>query len=129
MGELKSELNYDLEEKEKTFVNLKEKLDEAKNTEELMHHKLKKNIEDYEELEVELDLLRKELTMTTARIKDSVKFEKSIEMLDEILSRQRSPFDKIGLGYDNRMKIASSTEINTKLSVKEYEGRSINYNE
>ena len=26
--------------------------------------------------------------MTTARIKDNVKFEKSIEMLDEILSRK-----------------------------------------
>ena len=56
---------------------------------------MKKSIKNYEELEVELDLLRKELTMTTTRIKYSVKFEKSTEMLDEILSRKRSPFDKI----------------------------------
>lgn len=77
IGELKSELNYEIEEKEKTIVSLKEKLDETKNTEELMNHKLKKNIEDYEELKVELDLLRKEQVMTTSRIKDSVKFEKS----------------------------------------------------
>ena len=48
IGELKSELNYELEEKEQTIVSLKEKLDEAKKTKELMNHKLKKNIEDYE---------------------------------------------------------------------------------
>ena len=43
-GELKSELNYELEEKE----SLKEKLDEAKKNEEIVNHKLKKKIEDYE---------------------------------------------------------------------------------
>ena len=82
IGELKNELNYELEEKENIIVSLKEKLDEANKTEELMNHKLKKNIEYYEELKVELDLLRKELTLTTVRIKHNVKFEKSIEMLD-----------------------------------------------
>ena len=50
--------------------------------------------------------------MTIARVKDSVKFEKSIEMLDEILSRQRSPSDKIGLGYGNNLKTSSSSEVN-----------------
>ena len=89
IGELKSELNYELEEKEKTIASLKEQLDKAKKTEELMNHKPKKNIEYYEELKVELDLLRDELTMTTTRIKCSVKFEKCTEMLDEILGRQR----------------------------------------
>ena len=63
-----------------------------------MNHKLKNKIKDYEELEVEFDLLRKELTMTTTRIKDSEKFDKRTEMLDEILSRQRSPLDKIEIG-------------------------------
>jgi predicted nuclease with TOPRIM domain len=47
---LKSELNYELEEKEKTIVSLKEQLDEANKSKELMNYKLKKNIEDYEEL-------------------------------------------------------------------------------
>lgn len=97
IGELKSELNYELDKKEKTIVSLKEQLDEAKKTKELMNHKLKKNIEDYEELKAELDLLRKELTMTTARIKDTVKFENSTKMLDKILSRQRSPSDRTWL--------------------------------
>ena len=84
-----------------------------------MNHKLKKNIEDYEESEAELDLLRKELTMTTARIQDNVEFERSTKILDEILSRQRSPFDKIGLGYDSSLNTTSSTKLNTKISVKE----------
>ena len=72
-----------------------------------MNHKLKKKIE---ELEAEVDLLRKELTMTTIRIKDSVKFEKRTKMLDEILCRQRSPLDKIGLGYDKILKTTNSTK-------------------
>ena len=70
-----------------------------------MNHNLKKKIED---LEAKVDLLRKELTMTTTRIKDSVKFEKSIEMLDEILSRKRSPLDNTRLGYDNNSNTTSS---------------------
>ena len=94
-----------------------------------MNHELKKNIEEYDDLKVELDLLRKELTMRTARVKDSVEFEKSTRMLDEILSRQRSPSDKTGLGYDIILKVASSTEVNTMLSMKEYEGISRNCNE
>ena len=40
-----------------------------------MNHKMKKNIEDYEELKDELDFLIKDLTMKIVRIKDSVKFE------------------------------------------------------
>ena len=115
IGDLKSELNSELEEKKNTIVILKEQLDESKKTKELMNHKLKKNIEYYEELEARLDLLRKELMMTTARLKDSVKFQKSIEMLDEILSRQRSPSDNTRLSYNNSLKTTSSTEAKTKL--------------
>ena len=86
-----------------------------------MNHKIKKKIE---ELEAKVDLLRYELTMTTTRIKDSEKFDKRTEMLDEILSRQRSPLDKTGLGYDNNLKTTSSTKENTQLSTKGDEGRS-----
>ena len=50
-------------------------------------------------------------------------------MLEEILSRQRSPSDKIGLGYDNNLKTTSSNERKTKLSKKEDEGRSRKCNE
>ena len=67
--------------------------------------------------------------MTTARIKDNVKFEKSTKMLDEILSRQRSPFDKRGLGYENNLKTTSSSEVKTKLLVKGDEESSRKCNE
>ena len=40
-------------------------------------------------------------------------------MLDEILSRRRSPFDKIGLGYDSNLETKSSVDVNTNLLVKE----------
>jgi hypothetical protein len=65
-----------------------------------------------------VDLLRKEITMKTTRIKDNEKFEKSVEMLDEILSRKRSPLDKIGLGYDNNLKAKISTKEKTQLPTK-----------
>ena len=115
--------------KKNMIVRLKEKLDEAKKTEEIMNQKMNKNIEGHEELEAKLDLLRKELTMTIARIKDSVKFEKSTEMLDEILSRKMSPLDKTGLGYDNSLKTTSSTIEKTQLPTKGDEGRSTKCNE
>ena len=120
--EWKSELNYELEEKE----NLKEQFEEAKKNGEIMNHKLKKKIE---ELEAKVDLLRKELTTTTTRIKDNVKFEKSTEMLDEILSRQRSTLDNTGLGYDNSLKTTSSTKEKTQLPTKGDEGRSTKFTE
>ena len=86
-----------------------------------MNHKLKKKIE---ELEAEVDHLRKEITMKNTRIKDSEKFKKSIEMLDEILSRKISPLDKTRLGYDNNLKTTSSTKEKTQLPIKGDEGRS-----
>ena len=94
-----------------------------------MNQKVKKIIEDYEELETELDLLKMQLTMTTARIKDNAKFEKSTKMLDEILSRKISPLDKTGLGYDNILKTTSSTKEKTQLSTKGAEGISTKCNE
>ena len=66
--------------------------------------------------------------MSFARVKDNVKFEKSTEMLDAILSRQRLPYDTKCLGYDNNLKTTSSTKVITKLSVKKDEGRSRNCN-
>ena len=62
--------------------------------------------------------------MTTTRIKDSEKFEKSIEMLDEILSRKRSPLDKTWLFYDSSLKTTNSTKEKTQLPAKRDEGRS-----
>jgi hypothetical protein len=55
----------------------------------------KEQLEDYEKLKAELDHTKRELLLTTKGLK---KFEKSTEKFDEILSSQRSPNDKMGLG-------------------------------
>jgi chromosome segregation ATPase len=62
---------------------------------------LKEQLEYYEKLKAELDHTKGELLLTTKRLK---KFEKSTEKLDEILSSQRSPNDKTGLGYNDILK-------------------------
>jgi len=85
--ESKRELNHELEEIEKMIVILKEELDKSKKTGELMKHKLKKNIEYYEELKVELDHIRKESMLTITKVNDIMNFERSIEKLDEIISK------------------------------------------
>jgi chromosome segregation ATPase len=81
-GELSScqEDNYKLE---KTITSLKEQL------------------EDYQKLKEELDHIKGELLLTKKKLK---KFKKSNEKLDDILSSQRSPNDKIGLGYNDSLK-------------------------
>jgi hypothetical protein len=62
---------------------------------------LKEQLEDYEKLKSELDHTKGELLLTTQKLK---KFKKSTEKLDEILSSQRYPNDKIGLGYNDSLK-------------------------
>jgi hypothetical protein len=62
---------------------------------------LKEQLEYYEKLKVELDHTKGEPLLTTQKLK---KFEKSTEKLDEILSSQISPNDKIGLGYNDSFK-------------------------
>jgi hypothetical protein len=62
---------------------------------------LKEQLEYYEKLKAELDHTKGELLLTTQKLK---KYEKSTKKLDEILSSQRSPNDKIGLGYNESLK-------------------------
>jgi hypothetical protein len=111
--ELKNELKNCEEENhelEKTIDSLKEQLDKAKKT------------EDYEKLKAELDHTRKELMLTMEKLNYYKKFERSTEKLDEILSKQRSPTDKTGLGYDNSLKTTDTDKTD-----REDEGNSRNY--
>jgi hypothetical protein len=62
---------------------------------------LKEQLEDYEKLKAELDHTKGELLLTIEKLN---KFEKSTEKLDEILSSQRSPNNKTGLGYNDSLK-------------------------
>jgi hypothetical protein len=90
---------------------------------------LKEQIEYYEKLKEELDHTKGELLLTTKRLK---KFEKSIEKLDEILSSQRSPNDKTGLGYNDSLKTTKqekeveNDETNT-LEQVEQQGRKLEF--
>jgi hypothetical protein len=52
-------------------------------------------------LKAELDHTKGELLLTTKKLN---KFKKSTKKLDEILSNQRSPNDKTGLGYNDSLK-------------------------
>jgi hypothetical protein len=57
--------------------------------------KEKENI--YEKLEVEIVSLRKDLEKSKTQM--NIKFIRGYEILDNILSNQRSPYEKTGLGY------------------------------
>jgi hypothetical protein len=76
-----------------------------------------------------LDHTKGELLLTTKRLK---KLEKSTEKLDEILSSQRSPNDKTGLGYNESLKTTKqekeveNDETNTPEKV-EQQGRKLEF--
>jgi hypothetical protein len=84
--------------------------------EKVMRIQLKKNEGNCEKLEVEIVSLRKELEKSIAQFNRSLKFEKSIEILDDIIKCPISPLIKPGLGYDKlydhqrRFKIYRATE-------------------
>jgi hypothetical protein len=92
----------DIEEIKKTIIILKTQLEEEKRVEEVVRSQLKEKKKNCENLEVEIVSLRNELEKTIDRLNTSLKFGKSTEILDNILSFQRSLFIKTGLGYDNK---------------------------
>jgi hypothetical protein len=98
------EKNHSLEETEKIVISLKLHLEEEKRKEEAMRTQLEEKEEKIEKYEAEITYLREELEKTTTQLNTSLKFEKSTAVLDEILSYQRSPLIKTGLGYENNQK-------------------------
>jgi hypothetical protein len=70
---------------------LKNQLDKSKKTK--YHEKLKE----------EWDHKIKYLMLTMEKLNYYKKFERWTKKLDDILSKQRSPRDKIGLGYDKSL--------------------------
>jgi hypothetical protein len=102
---------------------LKTQLEEVKRIEEVVRIQLKENEQNCKKLEVEIVSLRKELEKTNDQLIRTLKFGKSIEILDNILNFQSSPFIKTGLGYDkkqNAPKGDTTTKV-TKPSEKENE--------
>jgi hypothetical protein len=91
--------------------------------EEVTRSQLKKKEENCKKLEARIISLRKELEKTTNQLSRSLKFGKSTKKLDNILRYQRSPFIKLGLGYDKKQQTLegdASTKA-TKPSKKENE--------
>ena len=87
--------SINLEETKKVFTYLKVKLEEAKMIEET----LRKQLEEKERIQVELE---NEIVSLRGKLQSKVNkqnFDKGTEMLDQIISSQRSVYDKSGLGY------------------------------
>jgi capsule polysaccharide export protein KpsE/RkpR len=96
--------DHDLEETKKIIIILKTQLEEEKMIEEVVRSQLKEKEENCEKLEAEIVSLRKELEKKIDQLNRILKFGKSTKILDNILSFQRSPFIKTGLGYDEKKK-------------------------
>jgi hypothetical protein len=94
--------DHDLEETKKTVIISKTQLEETKMIKEVVRSQLKENEKNCEKLKDKIVSLIKELEKTTEQLNRSLKFGKSTEILDNILSCQRSPFIKTGLGYDKK---------------------------
>jgi hypothetical protein len=86
-----------LEEDEKSIINPKIQQEEEKRTKEVVQIQLKENEGNCEKLESKIISLRKELENSTAQLNKSLKFEKSTEILDDIIKCQRSPLIKLVL--------------------------------
>jgi hypothetical protein len=72
---------------------------------------LKKKEDDIDRLKTEVADLKEEMENTFTQHNTRDRFMKSTEVLDEILSHQRSPYGKSGLGYINEMVLTSSQHI------------------
>jgi uncharacterized protein YecA (UPF0149 family) len=72
---------------------------------------LKKKEDEIDRLNTEVVDLKEEMEKTLTQQKTTDRFMKSTEVLDEILSHQRSPYDKYGMGYINENISTSSQQI------------------
>jgi uncharacterized membrane-anchored protein YhcB (DUF1043 family) len=103
-------------ETNKAFMDLKVKLEEAKNIEEA----LREQLEEKERTQVELE--NEIMSVKRKPQREDVKqtFDKSIEILNQIISSQRPVYDKSGLGYkQNSPEMGSSSKI-TKNNKRSY---------
>ena len=96
-------------------MDLKLKLEEAK----MIEESLRKQLEEKEGIQIELE---KEIVSLRKKLqKESIKhnFDKSTEILNQIINNQRPIHDKIGLGYNQRnpeIGSSSKTTIDDKRS-------------
>jgi predicted RNase H-like nuclease (RuvC/YqgF family) len=102
--------NRQLKEELSHNSDLASQLEEQKKIEEEIKSQLQNKEEDCEKLEKENTSLRKEIDIITTELNNSLKFERSSMMLDNMLNNQRSPFDKTGLGYNPNSTLQKTKE-------------------
>ena len=110
--------SIDPDETKKVFMDLQVKLEKSKMIEETLTKKLEEKERIQVELENEIVSLRGKLQRKD--IKQN--FDKSIEILNQIISSQRSVYDKSRLGYnqkDTEMESSSKITKNDKRSYVE----------
>jgi hypothetical protein len=98
-----------------TIVHLKTQIEEAKRVDELLKDQINEKEESCHKLEAEIVELRK-------KVEKSNKFLNSSKILDDILESQRSPYDKLGLGYkgeDTHAEASTSKKHEVSPSKKE----------
>ena len=88
-----------IEDSGKTIVGLKSQIKEAKIAKKNLASQLQAKDEICQKQNLEIISLKEDLDKASAELKIRVKFEKGTMILDDILSVQRSPKDKYGLGY------------------------------
>jgi hypothetical protein len=101
-----------IKESEQIISDLKSQLLEAKIIEEVILKQLNDREQVCEKLEAEIELLKGELE----KEKKGSKFENSSNILDEILSSQRSPNNKTGLGYTQDSTSTSQGSVKRPIS-------------
>jgi hypothetical protein len=101
-----------IKESEQIINDLKSQLLEANKIEEVILKQLSDKKQACEKLEVEIKLLKSELEKEKKRSK----FGNSSKILDEILSSQRSPNNKTGLGYTQDSTSTSQGSVKRPIS-------------
>jgi hypothetical protein len=101
-----------IKESEQIISDLKSQLLEAKRIEEVILKQLNDREQVCEKLEAEIELLKGEFE----KEKKGSKFENSSKILDEILSSQRSPNNKTGLGYTQDSTSTSQGSVKRPIS-------------
>jgi hypothetical protein len=91
---------------------LKSQLLETNKTEEIILQQLNDKKQVCEKLETDIKLLKSEIE----KIKKGSQFKNSSRILNEILSGQRSPNNKIGLGYTQNSTFASQGSVKKPIS-------------
>ena len=100
---------------EEEVINLRKELEEFKKIEEALSIQVTKKYASYCKLEEEVISLKMKLEEANKNVNKFSKFEKSSEMLDEMVKQQRDSNDKSGLGYvSEKPSTFKSTQKNPK---------------